>query len=230
MSTVLIVDDDTAVRILLRTVLERDGYHVVEAPDGRAALDFILHQHVDVILTDVMMPVMSGYDLLAQLAEFQPERRNVIVLTAISPRQLEVANLTCVHTSLRKPFELDELREAVRAVSRKRVLVVEDDVPTQYLVRRALQPFSYEVTMAADGTEALRALQEHSFDALVVDLMLPTISGYDVIDHIASINAAPPVVVLTVLAKPDRPLPHVAAYLRKPDGIERLVPTLRAIA
>ncbi|HET7436525.1 MAG TPA: response regulator [Thermoanaerobaculia bacterium] len=231
MSTILIVDDDAAVRILLRTILERDHHVVHEAPEGGAALA-LLHEgkRFDAIIADVMMHGMSGHELLAELARIQPTRRNVVVLTAATGRNVAGLDQTCVNTIMRKPFELEELRNAVRAATTRRVLLVEDDVPTQYLIRRALQSIDYDLTIASDGPEALIALAEGNFDALVVDLRLPTISGYDVIDRVHSAPAAPPVVVLTVIDHPERPLPRIAAYLRKPDGIERLLPTLRAIA
>ncbi|HEX2059189.1 MAG TPA: response regulator [Thermoanaerobaculia bacterium] len=226
-STALIVENDAPVRFLLRVLLEREGLSVTEAANGNEALVHLAKRRFDVIITDLMMPERSGYELLEMIG--QPARRaNVIVLTAVPRPDTAVTNHPAVHCVIRKPFDIAELTENVRAICQRHLLVVEDDEPARYLARRAMESAGYRVTTACDGAEALRQLAENAFDAVVVDLRLPTISGYDVIDHIASKPPCPPIVVLSVIEQPELRVP-VDAILHKPEGFAMLVPTLRSV-
>lgn len=105
---VLVVDDDDAIRALLFTVLRRRGFAVDTARNGVEALDRCARCRYAVVLLDLMMPQMSGYDVLDHLADRPREERPVIlVLTAGGePRNLS-ADL--VAGTIRKPFDLEML-------------------------------------------------------------------------------------------------------------------------
>jgi CheY-like chemotaxis protein len=225
--TVLIVENDASVRFLLRVLLERDGYAVTEAVNGNEALAQLARRSFDVILLDLMMPQVSGYELLEYIGK--PARRaNVIVLSAVPRPGDDVINHPAVHSFVRKPFDIAELMDHVHAIGTRRLLLVEDDEPAQYLALRATEAAGYQVTLAKDGAEALRQLAERDFDAVVIDLKLPTISGYDVIDHIVSKPAAPAIVVLSVVDDPVLRA-DVSAVLHKPEGFAQLATTLREV-
>lgn len=118
-ATVLVIDDEAGVRSVLRRFLVAEGYAVVEAPDGRAALEFVHKGPIpDVIIVDLMMPVMTGFEVLSTLrvnaawAEIP-----VIVLTATdgySADHLRVA------ASLVKPFDLRDVKAAVEVALKPR--------------------------------------------------------------------------------------------------------------
>ena len=67
--TVLIADDEKEIRDLLRLYLEKDGYQVLEAEDGRAAVSILEKEEVDLALLDIMMPKMDGYQVLKRIRE-----------------------------------------------------------------------------------------------------------------------------------------------------------------
>lgn len=226
----LIVDNDAPVRLLLRTILTREGFHCVEAIDGSEALAALETRAFDLIVLDLMMPVVSGQEVLEHLSKVQ-RRKNVIVLTATTDKQrLSIIDAGCVYATIRKPFDLGHLLSTVRSLVRKRVLLVEDDEVTQYLVGRDITNAGYSVTIAGDGQAALQSLRSDTYDALVVDLRLPVISGYDVIDHVLSTGEnAPPMIVLSVLSRPERPLPKIAGYLHKPSGMSEVVNMLHSV-
>ena len=228
MPSILIVDDDAAVRVLLRAICRREGFDVVEAENGELALHAIATRRFDVIVLDLMMPMMTGAEVLQYLAEKEPWRRNIIVLTAANTRLIERINHRCVHSVMRKPFDLNEFTLAIREASRRDVLVVEDNPAHQYLIERELTRAGYGVMVAATGTKALQRLNERGFDAMVVDINLPEISGYDVINAAHSLTGSMPVVVLTILEEIDRDL-GADAILHKNAGFDALVPTLRAV-
>jgi PAS domain S-box-containing protein len=113
---VLVVDDESSVREALRQVLEKHGYRVATATDGRDALT-VFSQHRDsvrVVLTDVMMPTMNGAALARRLREISPQLR-IIVTTGLvdAETQRELAALG-ISELVRKPFDVREVLEVLR--------------------------------------------------------------------------------------------------------------------
>jgi DNA-binding response OmpR family regulator len=111
---ILIVDDDAAIRTLLVTILRRRGYVVDFAPNGIEAMEHFERCIYALVLLDLMMPRMSGWELLDWLSERPRDQRPlVIVLTAgTEPRDFP-ADL--VAGTIRKPFDVDVLVDTVMA-------------------------------------------------------------------------------------------------------------------
>lgn len=115
-ATVLLAEDDASSRQIFHTVLDNEGYQVIEVPDGESALDVLRHQPVDLLLTDIMMPGMSGIELLERSREIRPNLR-AIVMTGHKTSEAVIGalrNRACEF--LEKPFSIEELVEAVRSV------------------------------------------------------------------------------------------------------------------
>lgn len=112
---VLVVDDDKVVRELLQVILDKAGYDTRQASGGAEALKEIASGSFSAILLDLMMPGVNGYEVLSTLAREHPELKCVVLLSAAPPQELEHADMTVVHASLQKPFEMDELRGTVEA-------------------------------------------------------------------------------------------------------------------
>jgi CheY-like chemotaxis protein len=111
---ILVTDDDDAIRTLLFTVLRRRGFKVDTARNGKEALERLARCLYSVILLDLMMPVMSGYEVLDHLvARSKQEHPLVIVLTAgVEPRDLDPS---IVAGTIRKPFDVELLCDTVAA-------------------------------------------------------------------------------------------------------------------
>lgn len=111
---ILVVEDDDAIRRLLFTVLRRRGFKVDTAPNGASGLERFRHCVYSLVLLDLMMPVMSGYEFLDRLEKMNSSHRPVVlVLTAgAAPRNLDP---TIVAGALRKPFDVGLLVETVEA-------------------------------------------------------------------------------------------------------------------
>lgn len=111
---ILIVDDDDAIRVLLVTILRRRGLKVDTASSGMEAIERIASCRYALLLLDLMMPRMSGHEVLARLEELPPEQRPfVLVLTAGGePRRL---NPSVVAGTVRKPFDIEMLIDSVVA-------------------------------------------------------------------------------------------------------------------
>ncbi len=105
----LVVDDEDDIRLGLRRLLERTGAEILEAGDGRAALELLRRQPVDLLLTDLMMPEMGGAELMAEALRLQPGLP-VIILTGYGTVQTAV---TCLQSGashfLTKPFDNAEI-------------------------------------------------------------------------------------------------------------------------
>jgi CheY-like chemotaxis protein len=110
-ATVLIVEDDDMLRESVRDLLRDHGFDTVEAINGRAALDYLkANPPPCVVLLDLMMPVMNGWDFMAALLRLQSAPMPPIVVTsAMADRAPSGAAAI-----LRKPFDLDELVDIVR--------------------------------------------------------------------------------------------------------------------
>jgi CheY-like chemotaxis protein len=119
MSTVLIVDDEASVRFLLRMVFETAGYDVIEAPHGRAALERIDEARPALVVTDLMMPVMDGWELIARLRT-NPATAAIPIIAASAQLGIEAhsadSDTLAADAILVKPFEPNELLETARTL------------------------------------------------------------------------------------------------------------------
>jgi DNA-binding NtrC family response regulator len=120
MTTVLIADDDEGVRLLLRTALERKGYDVLVAADGRAALALLERDDlvIDAVVSDVNMPGAGGLDVLDRARARRPSI--AMVLASGTDRwQLPPEQVAADVTLLEKPYGLEVLTEAIEAGLRR---------------------------------------------------------------------------------------------------------------
>ena len=108
MKKILIADDDPPLRGLLRLVAARAGFEVDTAANGADALEKLRANRYAVAVIDLMMPRMSGYDVIEHLAEMTP-RPPVVVVTALNDAQLARLDSSVVSSILRKPFEIEML-------------------------------------------------------------------------------------------------------------------------
>src|SRR5512138_469221 len=115
MKTILIIDDQQAVRALLRSVLEDAGYQVTEAANGRQGLELYRRRPTDLVITDIVMLELNGLDLMLELIrEFINVK--VIAITGIVGEEnlLSKAKLLGARWTFQKPFSIPELLHAVR--------------------------------------------------------------------------------------------------------------------
>lgn len=112
---VLIVDDDDGVQRLLTVIFQREGWIVLRADHGRMALDMIREHDPDVVLLDLMMPGVSGFDVLREIAASAPSMlRQILVVTAASSKLTgEAEDFGDIWRLVRKPFDIMELRAEV---------------------------------------------------------------------------------------------------------------------
>jgi CheY-like chemotaxis protein len=113
---VLVVDDDPSIRKMIVAALKRDGYVFCEAPNGKEALELMRQEHPNVVVLDLMMPILSGWDVL-QARELEPELRQIPVIVISANRAPEVATAVDkgICAFLPKPFDIGALSALVRS-------------------------------------------------------------------------------------------------------------------
>lgn len=109
---VLIVDDELVIRSLLSEMLSEDGFTVATAEDGRRGLEYFHDGAVDLVISDVHMPVMDGPELISELRRIDPDLP-VIVLNSIPDRDVGTVSADRASAFVNKPFDLQELRETI---------------------------------------------------------------------------------------------------------------------
>ena len=116
---VLVVDDDANIRRMIVAALRRDGYAFLEAPNGREALDLMRSEHPDVVVLDLMMPVLSGWDVLRErLGDTDLMRIPVIIVSANRDPEVAHAVDKGICAFLPKPFDIGALSALVRSCIR----------------------------------------------------------------------------------------------------------------
>lgn len=178
---VLIIDDDASLLDALSRLLARDGYEVRTAPDGAAGLSLARQCGPSIIVLDVMMPVMDGWEVLKAL-KTDPALKNtpVVMLTILdeAERGLALGAVEYLFKPIDRPQLMGVLRKYRPAGSSPRILVVEDDVPTQQAVQRILLAEGWESWPAVDGEAALLSMRKEVPEVILLDLMMPGMDGF----------------------------------------------------
>jgi DNA-binding response OmpR family regulator len=111
---VLVVDDDQVFRELLSKTLAFWGYHVTQAADGHEAWTLFLTNSYDLVITDLKMPLMNGWELSRLIKERSPSTPVIVVSGCGDDTNLEKTNMRCVDASMVKPFKLKDIEGTIR--------------------------------------------------------------------------------------------------------------------
>lgn len=119
MAKLLVVEDDRSANKLICAVLRKDGHEVLSAADGQEALDILEHEHVDLIVSDVMMPRIDGMELVRRLREAKWDAPVLMLTARLDSETLYSGFLSGVDDYLSKPADMKELVLRVRALLRR---------------------------------------------------------------------------------------------------------------
>ncbi len=115
---VLVADDEPALRKLLKTNMELEGYETLEASNGAEVLECVERDNPDIILLDIMMPVMDGWEVMTALASNPEYEQKVILVSAKASDDAQLQGWELgADEYITKPFDLDSLLERVREVA-----------------------------------------------------------------------------------------------------------------
>ena len=248
---VLVVDDEPAAVEVVAAHLGGAGHEVIKAYGGQQAVELALNGLPDLVVLDLMMPGVTGFDVLAALRrEDRGVDLPVLILTAKVLTEEDRRRLDSAITQVLAKSEFNAqafmadvartmdrrggLRSARPAGSRPRVLVVEDDPDQADLLKLYLVDAGYEVVLAVNGREALEEMKRQPPDLIVLDLLMPEMNGFAFLEAKAQNRefASIPVMILSAVADQTEGTPLSAdAILRKPirraellGSLEKLLP------
>ena len=203
-SILLIVEDDPHYARVLRDLSHDKGFKVLVAQRGAEALSLAREFHPAAVSLDVFLPDMLGWTVLNHLKQ-DPATRHIPVqmLTLDEDRHHGLAR--GAFSFVTKPTTSEGLEIALTRIKeyatprRKRLLVVEDNPAEQFSIRELLGYDDIDVTVVSTGQEALDKVIQESFDCVVLDLRLPDMSGFEVLERLRDTPSLSdlPVVVFT---------------------------------
>ncbi len=200
---ILVIDDNDRVREVLRQLLETEGYTVSTARDGRDGLKKAKAEKPDAITLDVVMPGgIDGWEVLRELKE-TPETEAIPVVMVTVENEDDHKIALDVEDYLVKPVDVSRLGRVISRVTRKalqrNLLLVDDEEDSLQSLSRVLKKAGWQTTLANNGREAIAALGITRPAAIVLDLMMPEMDGFEFLaemrqnPHLQSI----PVIVMT---------------------------------
>ena len=197
---ILLIEDNPISRKAVRAALQAEGFAVVEAPDGGTGLELMAQRLPDLVLQDLLLPDMSGFELITQLRALPgADRIPILALTGLMARDDERKIADAQFTDyLFKPVEPTLLVSTVRTylasgdaglqktIDHRRVLVI-DDEPTQLkLFATYLRQLGFEVITASDGFEGLIKARDCRPDAIASDVLMPGMDGFELCMNLRS--------------------------------------------
>jgi GAF domain-containing protein/CheY-like chemotaxis protein len=202
--TVLVIDDDPAVRDLMQRFLSKEGLRMVAAADGKEGLRLAKELRPDAITLDVLMPGMDGWAVLAALKADRALADIPVIMITIADEK-HVGYALGVAEYLTKPIDWKRLtatlRKYQRADSSHRVLIVEDDTRTRTMLRKRLEKQGWPVIEAENGRVALEGLAESAPDVILLDLMMPEMDGFQFVDSVRTDERWRSIPIIVITAK-----------------------------
>jgi signal transduction histidine kinase/DNA-binding response OmpR family regulator/HAMP domain-containing protein len=203
--TVLVIEDDPAARELIARSVARAGFHIETAVSGEQGLYLAAQLLPDAITLDVMLPQIDGWSVLKQLkADPALAHIPVIIVSIIDDKASGWALGAADY--LTKPVDYKKLAQRLQKYQRSgydpsggHVLVVDDDAQTRSLLQRTLSQSGWSVSEASSGTAALALLECCTPDLVLLDLLMPQMDGFEVLQALRLTPAweAIPVIVIT---------------------------------
>jgi CheY-like chemotaxis protein len=210
-ATILVVDDDPAVRDLMERLLSREGFRVESAAGGEDGLRLARALRPDLITLDVLMPGLDGWAVLTALkADSELADIPVIMLTMLDDKSVGYALGASDYVT--KPIDRDRLAALVRKYRRDgdagAVLVVEDELGMRDLLRRVLEKDGWAIDEAENGRVALERIAVMRPDLVLLDLMMPEMDGFEFIAELRKRRDGRSIPVVVITAKDLTPDDH----------------------
>jgi len=224
--SVLIVDDEPAVREVFSHLLKKNEYKILKAASGREALQIIEHEKIDICFLDIRMPEMDGLKTLPLMKAADPHVQ-IIIITAYrdTNEALEALNLGAVDY-INKPFDHEDIERLIhKYINRRerefpelldgvgqsgsqeksapalkpaaRILIVDDEKDINEIFKKTLTKAGYEVTSVTDGVQAVYEFKKKVYHVVLVDLKIAGLDGIAVMKAVKEIRPSTEVIIVT---------------------------------
>ncbi|TSK09079.1 MAG: response regulator [Geobacter sp.] len=222
---VLVVDDSEFDRYFIASMFKEQGLDVLMAENGPEALELAATDHPDLITLDLLMPGMDGAAVLDRLRSNESTADiPVVVITSKELSAVELQRLSSGVSAVLSKNALDRevvLEELVKTLTRlgwqlperrgpkgARILIVEDSEAATIQLRFALESAGFCVDAVSGGRHALTYLKTHVPDGIILDIMMPEVDGFEVLEAVRSSSLTKEVPVLVMTAKTLSPGEH----------------------
>jgi CheY-like chemotaxis protein len=207
--TALVVEGDVKSAELIRVQLEAEGFTVLRAASAEAALVLAVQQPLSLITLDILLPNMDGWEFLGRIKQMPALMRiPVVIISIVADRNKGFA--LGAAAIMQKPISRQELSESLVELGLLtlaqgqplRVLVVDDDPKAVELVAVHILGLGSTVLRAYGGCEAIAAARRELPDLIVLDLLMPEVNGFDVVEALNDSPDTARIPILVVTAKP----------------------------
>lgn len=238
--TIEIIDDDADILRLLRMFLEDEGFRVITAESAEHGLALANQNHPDAIILDVLLPDQHGFNLLETLKS-QPQTSTIpVLILSIIKEKLKGMSLGAAEY-LVKPVGHTLLKATLQKIlgkassASKTILIVDDEEDTLQFLRERLNEEGFKTIEASNGKLALEKATENRPDLILLDIMMPEITGWDVMEELQKKEdtASIPIVVLSAAtSETDKQRGFrmgIKQYLTKPVEIKNLISEIKKV-
>jgi PAS domain S-box-containing protein len=206
--TALVVEDDIKSAELIRVQLEAEGFKVLHAASAEAALVLAVQQPLSLITLDILLPQMDGWDFLGHLKQMPALTHIPVVIISIVADHNKGFALGAA-AIMQKPISRQELYESLVELGlfplstgkTLKVLVVDDDPKAVELIAVRILGLAGTVLRAYGGREAIAAARQKLPDLIVLDLMMPDVNGFDVVEALNDHPDTARIPILVVTSK-----------------------------
>ena len=241
---ILVVDDSKSIRFALESQLREEGFDVTTAVDGEEGLAKAVEGEFDLVITDLDMPKMDGFELCTRLkSEFKTSHIPIIILSARdSDETIERGFRVGADAYLAKGDRIEDKVERIKDILRtknfltgSRILVADDSSSVRLFLQSGLNEAGFRTEVVTNGQEALDRIDEFKPDLILSDLMMPEVDGADLLRAVTRSEAhrAIPVIIMSTVS--DRPLMRrlirdgAATFMVKPFTMNQLVITIEEL-
>jgi PAS domain S-box-containing protein len=206
--TALVVEDDPKSAELIRVQLEAEGFTVLHAATAEAALALAVQQPLSLITLDIMLPTMDGWEFLSRIKQVSALRCiPVVIISMVADRNKGFA--LGAAAVMQKPISRKELYDSLVELALLplspgqilKVLVVDDDPKAVELIAARIQDLASTVLRAYGGSEAIEIAKRELPDLVVLDLMMPEVNGFDVVEALRAYSETAHIPIMVVTAK-----------------------------
>ena len=207
----MVVDDEPSVRDVLYELIGTYGYRVSSAGSGRDALAILQEDRADLIITDLMMPEMNGWQLLKRVKRQYPETAIVVLTGFISEEGEAILTNNEIHGYLTKPTNGQRLKDLLQAlpiprkpVGKVEVVVIDDNPDDLASITESLSKQGFDITTFQDPDNGLHHILETPPDLAIIDVMMPNTNGFELCKIIRQTETTAKMPILILTASPSR--------------------------
>jgi len=242
---ILLAEDNQTNQIIAKRVLEKVGVTVVIADNGQKAIEALEKEKFDLLLLDLHMPIMGGYETTKEIRNSTKEYSKIPIV-ALTAAALKGEKEKCIQIGMddyiTKPFVVEKLLKVLskflkpKAKTKQlKILLVEDNKVNQILTKKILEKLYFKVYIANNGEEATKMACEEKYDLILMDLHMPIMNGIDATKNIrkneSCLSKKAPIIALTGAALNNEKTTCINVgmndYLTKPVDVKLLEETIK---